>query len=379
VRKLKEIHATHYLYAPKEDPFHRREWHKPYPTAWQQEFQGFVGASRRLKIGVVPGLAPGLSFRYQSKEDFEALVRKLQNFAALGCEEVALLMDDISAELPEADAEAFHSLGEAHGFLLQQLWKRLSAKGTRGIKGKIRRLWFCPTVYCDAFSPEGAQGNLSRDPYLRDLAKALPDEVEVMWTGPAIISRRLAASDLRGINRVLGRSTVLWDNLYANDYCPGKIFLGPFRDRSSSLKSVSAGLLLNPTGLYQTDLFLLDVLGGFLKGESAQSSWKKALVRHQVPSGFLKIAPFLSSPFGFKVPSSKSVAVLRKALKPLIWDWKSPLQREWYPYLYALDADLRLLTLATLKTKGKDKPDAAWVRKKYSPFVAGLLLEHRDP
>ncbi len=361
-RKLHGIGATHYFYAPKEDPFHRQEWRKPYPAAWLKEFGAFASASKRLKTEVVPGLAPGLSFRYQSREDFEALVRKFQSFLALGCEEVALLMDDIPAVLPAADAEAFHSLGEAHGFLLQQLWKRLSGEGK---KGGLRRLWFCPTVYCDAFAQ---RGDVNRDVYLRDLARALPPEVEVMWTGPAIISKRLAPADLKDVNRVLGRRTVLWDNLYANDYCPGKVFLGPLAGRPASLRAAAAGLLINPTGLYQTDLFLLDLLGGFLQGESPASAWKKTVADSKIPGDFLKIASLLSSPFEVRVPSSKSAGILRKALKPLIWDWKSPLQREWYPYLYALDADLRLLAT------GKDRPDAAWIRKKYSPIVAGKLL-----
>lgn len=363
VRKLREIKSTHYLYAPKEDPLHRREWRKPYPPGWQRKFKSFVTRSRRLGISVTPGLAPGLSFRYQSAEDFDALIRKFRVFIALGCDELALLMDDIPTELPQADKGVFQSLGEAHAALLQQLQKRLSDSGD-----KIR-WWFCPTVYCDAFSKQGVRN----DRYLQDLSREIPANVRVMWTGPAVVSRRLAPSDLNEVRRVLGRRAVLWDNLYANDYCPGKIFLGPFLGRASSLRRASAGLLLNPTGLYQTDLFLLDLLGGFLRGESSQSVWKTAIRQHEIPPGFLKISRFLASPFEFPVPSGTAIPKLRQALKPLLWDWKSPLQREWYPYLYALDADLRLLS------EGDDKPDAAWIRKKYPPILSSILTKHSRP
>lgn len=362
VRKLREIKATHYLYAPKEDPWHRQEWRKPYPADWRKQFKDFVSQSRKAGVHVVPGLAPGLSYRYRSDEDFEALVRKLSSLVELGCEEAALLMDDISEELPKADKGHFRSLGEAHGLMLKKLWPRLSRLG-------IRRLWFCPTVYSDFFAPKG----VAKNRYLKDLSRHLTPFIHVMWTGPAIVSKRLAPADLREVNRVLGRQTVLWDNFYANDYCPGKIFLGPFAQRPASLRQASAGILLNPTGLYQTDLFLLNLLGGFLRGKSSDGVWKKTLRDWQVPSSFLEIARFLASPFELSVPASGAVKKLRKALKPLIWEWKSPLQREWYPYLYALDADLRLLSPAD------EKPDAAWIRKKYSPILSKMLLASVSP
>jgi len=359
-RKLGEIGATHYLYAPKEDTLHRRDWRKPYPTSWRKEFKTFLSAAKKSGVTVIPGLAPGLSYRYQSEKDFGSLLRKLKTFLDLGCKELALLMDDIPERLPKEDQNDFHSLGEAHALLLTRLRKELPGL----------RLWFCPTVYCDAFA-ELTSKNVSSNVYLHDLAIGIPRDVEVMWTGPNIISKRLAPADLNEVNRVLDRRTILWDNLYANDYCPGKIFLGPFLNRPASVCSASAGMMLNPTGLYQTDLFLLDLLGGFLRGENPKTVWSKTVRKLEIPPGFLKIAVMMSSPFEFKIPASKSIAALRKALKPLIWDWKSPLQREWYPYLYSLDADLRLLET------GKNKPDVNWIRKKYSPIIAKYLYQSK--
>src|SRR3954466_16146482 len=101
--KLQEIGAGHYLYAPKEDLYHRKEWRAPYPAAWKKDFKAFVATSKMLGVRVVPGIAPGLSYRYRKPEDFEALERKLRSLTELGCEEAALLMDDIAVELPEAD------------------------------------------------------------------------------------------------------------------------------------------------------------------------------------------------------------------------------------------------------------------------------------
>jgi hypothetical protein len=365
-RKLRAVGAGHYLYAPKEDLYHRRMWRKPYPAAWKAAFRDFVAQSQKLGVTVVPGIAPGLSYDYRKPGDFRALTRKLFSLTDLGCREAALLMDDIPVALPAADRGAFRSLGEAHGLILQKLWPLLKKRG-------MRRLWFCPTVYSDHFAPEG----VARSVYLKDLAPflaAIGGGIELMWTGRAIVSPDYRAADLAALRRVTGARAVIWDNLYANDYCPGKIFLGPFAGRpargKSALRNLCGGMLLNPTGLYHTDLFLLDVLGGFLHGLSPESGWRKAVRAAQIPSEFVKVAPLLASPFtrlDAKGLSPAKVKAYRTALKPLIWDWKSPLQREWYPYLYSLDADLRLLEAK--------RPDAAWIRKKYSPIVAPLLLK----
>jgi hypothetical protein len=363
VRTLSDIGAGHYLYAPKEDTYHRRDWRKAYPASWRRDFKAFVAQSKKHKVTVVPGIAPGQSFRYHKAEDFNTLVRKLTSLTDLGCREAALLMDDIPVSLPQADRNAFRSLGQAHGLILHKLWPMLKRRG-------LRRLWFCPTVYSDFFAPEG----LAQCAYLEDLALFMEPGIELMWTGRSIVSPDYRAAALAPLQKITGVKPVIWDNLYANDYCPGKIFLGPFAGRDAAVRRNTAGMMLNPTGLYHTDVFLLKVLGGYLRGLSPSAGWRKALREAGVPREFETVAPLLSSPFtriDLKSLTPAKLKAYRDALKPLIWVWKSPLQREWYPYLYALDGDLRLLQ------KGVDAPDEAWVRKKYSVITAALLLKSR--
>ena len=286
VRKLRDIGATHYLYAPKEDLFNRKEWRHPYPAAWMTEFRKFVAASKRLGISVIPGLAPGLSYRYENEADFRSLLKKMLAFASAGCGEFCLLMDDIPEQLPKGAKGIFASLGEAHVLLLERLRMNLNSLG-------LKRLWFCPTVYSDFFAPKG----LKENPYLKDLSRNFPADVEWMWTGQAIVSEKITSESLSIVTKMMDRGPIIWDNLYANDYCPGRIFLGPFSGRPSELRKSVSGLMLNPTGLYQTDLFHLDLLGGFLRGDSAQEVWREALKKSGVPEGFVDVADFLSSPF----------------------------------------------------------------------------------
>jgi len=347
-----------YLYAPKEDPLHRRDWRVPYPAAWRTRFGALVRSGSRRGVDVIPGMAPGLSFDYRSEADYRSLLGKLRAFQRLGCRTLALLMDDIPAVLPAQAKGHFRSLGEAHGLLLRRLRTDL------GSGGAGTGLWFCPTVYTDQF----ASGPIEKDPYLADLAETMPAGITLMWTGPRIIAPRLDRAALAWLSRRFGGDLVLWDNLYADDYCPNKIFLGPYAGRAKEAWSLTRGILLNPTGLPATDRFLLDLLAAHGRGEAPGKAWKATLAGHDVPREFLAVAPFLGSPFFQPVRKDLTplrIAAMRKALKFLIWDWKGVLHQEWYPYLFMLDADL--------KAWEGGRREVEWVRKRYSPLVAGML------
>lgn len=357
---LADLGGNAYLYAPKEDSLHRRDWRMSYPAAWRKRFGESAARARRKGVDLVPGMAPGLSYDYTSAADYRRLLAKLASFRDLGCRTLALLMDDIPASLPARSRGRFRTLGEAHGRLLERLAGDLGGE-----------LWFCPTVYTDQF----AAGPVAEDPYLLDLAATMPREIPIFWTGPRIISAGLGRKDIGEVSRMFGGNILLWDNLYANDYCPNKVFLGPYRGRTRETWTLSRGVLLNPTGLPATDRFLLGLLAAHRegKGGSAAADWRAAFAALDVPAAFATVARFLDTPFFRPAAadlSPRRVAACHRALKQLIWDWKGELHQEWYPYLFMLDADLKASALAA----GREKPDGDWVRKRYSPLIARLLL-----
>lgn len=360
---LAEMGANCYLYAPKEDPLHRREWRTPYGKKWLADWKGFVTATSKRHINAIPAVAPGLSFDYLSPTDYKTLLRKFEVFRESGCSLLALLMDDIPPTLPKPCLGVFKTLGEAHGKLLTRLLLDLNKNG------KKCRLWFCPTVYTDQFT----SGKVSEDPYLLDLAATMPEEITLMWTGPGIISEKFTEQNLRPISKLFKGNTILWDNFYANDYCPQKLFVGPYLGRPQALWNMTQGIMLNPTGMPLTDIFLLQLLAANKQGEVAKKAWSRLLKSYKVPLHFPKIAQFLNSPFYKVVPTELKPAAVekyRKVLHPLIWDWVSSLHREWAPYLFMLDADLKACLT------GKNAPEASWVRKRYSPILAKLLLKN---
>jgi hypothetical protein len=358
---LRALRLNAYLCAPKEDPYHRHQWKTPYPAAWLRAFARFAAAGRRAGVLLIPAVAPGLSFDYRSAGDFRLLIDKCMTLARCGARTIALLMDDIPSALPPNCRTSFRSLGQAHGALLACLREELSrrAPGTN--------LWFCPTIYADQI----AQADPDARGYLDDLAESMPRDIPLLWTGPRVISPAISARAIRTVTRLFGRRIILWDNLYANDYCPTRLFVGPYAGRSADLRNATQGILLNPTGLPATDAFLLSLLAGFVKGKSSAATWRTAIAAHAVPAEFHAVRRFFGLPG--EMPSARELEPAARgryarALRRLVWEWKAPLQREWYPFLYMLETDLLLLA------KGRTRGDRAWIRKKYAPALASILI-----
>jgi hyaluronoglucosaminidase len=363
IDKLAGENLNTYLYAPKEDPFHRQEWRKPYPSKWQAAFKLFVKHAKEKNIAVIPGISPGLSFDYCSGADYSRLLKKLASFVKTGCKSVCLLMDDILAEFPASCKNRFSSLGNAHGKLLTRLQTDLHKIGGPDIS-----LWFCPTIYAEELV---GKNNESRR-YLPDLAASMPPSTIVLWTGERVISKNISARSLRHVNKLFGGNVCVWDNVYANDYCPSKLFIGPYKNRDFDLMTAARGVLLNPTGLLHTDMFLLSLLAAFKEHRPCISSWQKFMAQLPFGKDMASVSRFFDLPFSKLHPSSLSAPRIKQSkasLKKLIWEWKSPLQREWYHYLYMLDCDL------TLREKKFLKDDAAWIDKKYPPVLAEILKD----
>ncbi len=351
----------HYLYAPKEDPFHRRDWRIAYPRVWMKRFAEGVAWSRRKKVELIPALAPGLSYAYSSGDDYRKLLRKFRVYLDNGCRTLALLMDDIPETLPAESKGKYSSLGQAHGHLLERLLDDL-----RKERPDIS-VWFCPTVYTDQF----AKGSIDQSKYLLDLAGTIPVEIPIFWTGKKVVPATLTGDDIRPLADMFRNDIVIWDNFYANDYCPHKLFVGPYPRRHRDLGAWVKGVMLNPTGLPETDRLLLRTFASTWKGLAPDKAWRKALEEMGVPEEFSRIASF----FAYPSPVLKStemqparIKAWRKALHVLIWEWKSPLHREWYPFLYALDCDLSLLPQSGAQR------DFEWLSRKYSP-VQTLFLD----
>ena len=97
-------------------------------------------------------------------------------------------------------------------------------------------------------------------------------------------------------------------------------------------------LMLNGTGMIETDLLLLDVMAA---GEDRQA-WQKALADNAIPEEIHQIADWCRAVLSDEPVTTKPTAsdATFTAIETLLWRWKTPLSREWYPFIFGLKHDL---------------------------------------
>lgn len=219
-----------YLYAPKDDPWHRQRWREPYPPEHAQALADLTAAARHRDVRVVYALSPGLDLDWDAPDDRRALTDKFTQVAALGVTDFALLFDDIPYSDDRA-AQARVQVQAAHA-VVDALWP----------DGSGGAFLFCPTEYC----ADRAVPSVTESPYLRELGSGLRPGIEIFWTGPQVVSPQIGVEDILAVNATLRRPVLLWDNLHASDYTLHRVHLGPYAGRPLALREHLSGILSNP-------------------------------------------------------------------------------------------------------------------------------------
>lgn len=245
---------NYYLYAPKQDPYHRQWWRKPYPEKELENFRELQNACKAHGITFNFGISPGLDYSYDDDSDFRKLCDKLDSLYELGVRSFTLCMDDITG-WKHADAH----MARQQVKLANRLHSRLRAKDPES------ELIFVPTVYMRTYDywkkkkPDFAG-------YLREVKKLDP-QIEVMWTGPGMIfSEEISAESAGSMEKVWGRKPVIWDNVPVNDVTLRRhIIMAPYQGRSAKLFKSCKGALLNPMYLPNSSMVTVFTAGRYLE------------------------------------------------------------------------------------------------------------------
>jgi hyaluronoglucosaminidase len=245
-----------YVYAPKDDAKHRADWRIPYGAGELGEFRDLAAHAEGHEARFGFAISPGLDITYEDPADREAVKAKLRPLLDAGVPWFLLLLDDIPMQSGLAARQA-----ELATWLLDQLRAERSDAS----------LTLCPTEYVGT----------RPSPYLGQLGAGLPDDVDVMWTGPTVCSPTLRADDARGWAEALGgHRTIVWDNTPVNDATMAhELHLGPYLGRDADLADVVAGVLCNPMTQARASLLQLATAMDFLRdpdGYDADDSWSRA-------------------------------------------------------------------------------------------------------
>ncbi|XP_047433938.1 protein O-GlcNAcase isoform X1 [Mugil cephalus] len=222
-----------YLYAPKDDYKHRMYWRELYSAEEADQLIALISAAKQHDVEFIYAVSPGLDITFSNPKEVAALKRKLDQVKEFGCRSFSLLFDDIETEMCPADKQTFSSFAHAQVAITNEVYQHLKEPET---------FLFCPTDYCASFCTP----NVSQSSYLHTVGEKLLPGIDILWTGPKVVSHKISVESIEEVSSVLKRAPVIWDNIHANDYDPQRLFLGPYKDRPTELIPKLKGVLTNP-------------------------------------------------------------------------------------------------------------------------------------
>src|SRR5689334_24241753 len=266
-----------YLYAPKDDPYHREKWQLPYPRERWTEMARLIGLAKRRGIDFVYGFHPGNGLHFVDERPVRTLIAKAARFYDAGVRAFAVLFDDIPSGLIDAkDRKHFRgSLARAEGAWVSAIVAQ-QPPSWRDVEW-----WICPSYYSEDSLLERVFGKFERE-FLEKLAETLPRSVACMWTGPKVVSPTITVADVRRIAARVRRPIILWDNYPVNDLSmSAEMHLGPLTGRDPRLPEAVYGYLNNP--LLQERLTFIPLATCFNyaadpRGYHPEASWRRAIV-----------------------------------------------------------------------------------------------------
>jgi hyaluronoglucosaminidase len=266
-----------YLYAPKDDPYHREKWQMPYPRERWTEMTRLIRLAKRRGIDFVYGFHPGKGLHFVDARPVRTLLAKAARFYNAGVRTFAVLFDDIpSGLLDRKDRKYFRgSLARAEGAWVSAIVAQQPASW-RDVEW-----WICPSYYSEDQLLERVFGKFESQ-FLEKLSETLPPGIPCMWTGPKVVSPTITVADVRRIAARVRRQIILWDNYPVNDLSmSAEMHLGPLTGRDPRLPAVVYGYLNNP--LLQEHLTFIPLAtcfdyAGDPQRYDAEASWRTAIV-----------------------------------------------------------------------------------------------------
>lgn len=235
-----DVKLNTYIFAPKNDPYHRAQWREPYPAEQIAEIGELVTAADANHVHFTFAISPGQSICYSSPSDYEALVMKLEQAYDVGVRSFSVPLDDITLSSWHCDADRTaygNPSAGTHGAAQVALLNRLNDEFVK-VHDDVEPLQTVPTQY----------NSVTDSAYKQAYRQGLDKDVVVMWTGTATVPVHIGVDDAQDFLDVYGTPAFLWDNYPVNDFkrAAGRLLLAPYQEREAGLGDVLSGIASNP-------------------------------------------------------------------------------------------------------------------------------------
>lgn len=261
-----------YIYAPKDDPYHREKWREPYPQEKIKEIEQLVQTSKKNHVHFTFAISPGNTITYSNDDDFQALVNKAQAMWDIGVRSFALYLDDIDPNLRSPEDKAKFGKDENPPAAAQSyLLNRFNEEFIQTHEG-AERLITVPTEYYQA----------DTSPYRKRFAELVQADIIVQWTGIGVVAPTITSEDADKIHQIFNHDLLIWDNYPVNDFDRNRLFLGPLVGRDADLTTEHGviGLTANPMNEAEASKIPLFTVADYTwnpEGYHANESLEKSL------------------------------------------------------------------------------------------------------
>lgn len=246
-----------YIYGPKDDPYHRDQWRKPYPADEAKRIKELNDEAQRNGVNFYWAIHPGVDIKWND-EDRDNLVNKLQMMYELGIRSFAVFFDDIWGEGAKADKQAE---------LLNYVDDNFINK-----HNDISPLIMCPTEYNKAWAND-------EKGYLRTLGTKMNKDIQIMWTGNSVV-HCIDKESMEWVNSRIGRKAYIWWNFPVSDFVRDHILLGPAYGNGKDIANDLAGFVSNPMEHAEASKIALYGIADYtwnMKSYDYNANWEKAI------------------------------------------------------------------------------------------------------
>ena len=246
-----------YIYAPKDDPYHRAKWREPYPQDKLNELSELIRKAKFDNVKFIFAVSPGLDLHYDETEQ-NAMIAKLQAMYDLGVRDFAIFFDDIENKDGGAQAQFLNAIQD--NFVITH--------------DDVSPLITVPTEYyrLDMVDDDG------RKPYTVNFLRTLSPDIIVLYTGEGVVRPELTDEQYKAANDIYERSLGIWWNYPVNDYMEDKLALGPIDNLPQ--RSHIPAIFFNPMKYEQLSKIALATGADYAndpKSYNPDDSWNKAI------------------------------------------------------------------------------------------------------
>lgn len=211
VKFIGNLGMNAYIYAPKDDPYHREKWREPYPFSQRIELERLNEKAEKAGVQLIFAISPGLDidfFGANKDNDRRAMINKMELMYSKGIRQFALFFDDIPEKNASGQAAFINYINNT--FIRDH--------------EDIKPLIVVPTEYF--LSEMEKYGRPTR--YTSIMSSTTSHSVVFLYTGAGCCPDGLSQDDVNKFKSYYrNNDTGIWWNYPVNDYIKDKLALGP--------------------------------------------------------------------------------------------------------------------------------------------------------